>query len=75
MREWASKCENEVDWENPNQNRYGVCYDWLSDKIKLTRSIWSREDNIYFTDEEVLKQAIESIGEERLKKEYYGAEE
>lgn len=72
LREWASKCENEVDWENPNQNKYGILYDGLSDEIKVTRSVWSREGNTYFTDEEILKQAIESIREERLKKEYYG---
>lgn len=72
LREWASKCENKVDWENPNQNKYGVFYDGLSDEIKVTRSVWSRDDNIYFADEEILKQAIEAIGEERLKKEYCG---
>ena len=72
LREWASKCETEVDWKNPNQNKYGVFYDGLSNKIKVALSVWSRENNIYFTDEETLKQAIKSIGEERLKKEYYG---
>lgn len=75
LKEWASKCENEVDWENPNQTKYSVLYDGLSDEIKAVRSVWTKEDNIYFADEEVLKQAIESIGEERLKKEYYGVEE
>lgn len=75
LREWASKCENEVNWENPNQTKYSVLYDGLSDEIKAVRSVWTKEDNIYFADEEILKQAVESIGEERLKKEYYGVEE
>lgn len=60
----------EIDWEDEQQLKYylrysseGIC--WASTSLLQTGTI-------YFTDKEDCKAAIELIGEERLKKYYFG---
>ena len=60
----------EIDWEDEQQLKYylrysseGIC--WASTSLLQTGAI-------YFTDKEFCKAAIAFIGEERLKKYYFG---
>ena len=69
--------EKEIDWNDVNQTKYYLGM-FQSDKIIAVFSTYKwcyTPFNIYFTSEEIAKKAIETIGEERLKKYYFGMED
>ena len=67
----------EIDWSDGNQEKL---YLGMNPKIKsidifhTCRWIYI-PFNIYFTSEEIAEKAIETIGEERIKKYYFGVKE
>ena len=70
----------EIDWDGVNQTKYylvGVFGDKGNNYIKICSTFMLKElpFNIYFISEELAKKAIETIGEERLKKHYFGVED
>lgn len=69
--------EKEIDWNDVNQTKYYLGM-FQSDKIIAVFSTYKwcyTPFNIYFTSEEIAKKAIETIGEECLKKYYFGVED
>nr|DAQ67525.1 MAG TPA: Protein of unknown function (DUF2829) [Bacteriophage sp.] len=72
--------EGEIDWNDINQAKYqlvGVGEDKGKNYIKICSTFMLKElpFNIYFTSEELAKKAIENIGEDRIKKYYFGVKE
>lgn len=69
--------EKEIDWNDVNQTKYYLVM-FQSDKIIavfFTYKWCYTPFNIYFTSEEIAEKAIETIGEDRIKKYYFGVEE
>jgi hypothetical protein len=69
--------EKEIDWNDVNQTKYYLGM-FQSDKIIAVFSTYKwcyTPFNIYFTSEEIAKKAIETIGEDRIKKYYFGVED
>ena len=69
--------EKEIDWNDVNQTKYYLGM-FQSDKIIAVFSTYKwyyTPFNIYFTSEEIAKKAIETIGEDRIKKYYIGVNE
>ena len=69
--------EKEIDWNDVNQTKYYLGM-FQSDKIIAVFSTYKwcyTPFNIYFTSEEIAEKAIETIGEERIKKYYFGVSE
>ena len=69
--------EEEIDWNDVNQTKYYLVM-FQSDKIIavfFTYKWCYTPFNIYFTSEEIAEKAIETIGEDRIKKYYFGVEE
>lgn len=69
MAEAWNTCE--IDWEDENQPKYYIIY------IRTYGLSWGydyliQKDVIYFTTAEACEKAIKLIGEERLKKYYFG---
>lgn len=69
--------EEEIDWNDVGQTKYylSMCQ---SDKIIdvfFTYKWCYTPFNIYFTSEEIARKAIETIGEDRIKKYYFGVNE
>ena len=63
------------DWENAKRYKYYIKYSHYDKKINYAFVLQERFANqVYASNEEVLKQAIEHVGEERLKKYYFGVE-
>lgn len=62
--------EKEVDW---NFVRYYIHYNCRENEIFIFNNYvnWDKSSEIYFTSKEIAKQAIEAIGEERIKKYYF----
>ena len=72
--------EKEIDWNDINQAKYhlvGVFGDKENNYIKICSTFMLKElpFNIYFISEEIARKAIETIGEERIKKYYFGVKE
>ena len=69
--------EKEIDWNDVNQTKYYLGM-FQSDKIIdvfFTYKWCYNPFNIYFTSEEIAEKAIETIGEDRIKKYYFGVNE
>ena len=69
--------EEEIDWNNSKQGKYYFYFDYADMSIVID-SYYICQDtpfNVYFTSEEIARKAIETIGEERIKKYYFGVED
>ena len=66
--------EGEIEWGN---KCYYLCYDHLVGKIEISENIFFQflPFNIYFTSRKIALMAIETIGEDRIKKYYFDVEE
>ena len=72
LRDWAKKCKEPVDFGDTDQEKYFVQYESNCAKISIDSFFTYAVTNISFTDRDVLEQAIESIGQERLIRDYFG---
>ena len=72
LRDWVKKCKEPVDLENTDQEKYFVQYETDCRVISIDSFYTYAVTNILFTDRNILEQAIESIGQERLIRDYFG---
>ena len=69
--------EVEIDWNNLNQRKYVIIYDPEDQNVDVY-CYWRTQYlpfNIHFTSEKIAQKAIETIGEDRIKKYYFDVEE
>ena len=69
--------EEEIDWNDTNQEKLYLTMNYTDKCIDIFYTygwIYS-PSNIYFTSKKIAKEAIETIGEERIKKYYFGVNE
>ena len=65
-----------IDWNNKKQFKYMIGYKAFSNSVCVNSYILNKfAGTDYFTSEEIAQQAIDYIGEERLKKYYFRVEE
>lgn len=64
--------EYEIDWKDEDQEKWFIYY--YCDKICPYQTYSTMRNDIYFSSKEIAKQAVDNIGEERLKKYYFGVE-
>ncbi len=67
--------EYQIDWKNRNQNKWFIYYNYVMKNIGVVYDTVLRTHCIYFSSKEIAEQAIDYIGEERLKKYYLGIED
>lgn len=67
--------ECEIDWTDREQNKWLICYNYDSKNIDTGYDNTLRAHYIYFSSKKIAKQAVEYVGEERLKKYYLGIED
>ena len=69
--------EEEIDWNNEKQRKFFLYYSYSANQVLVNYVISMKENpfNIYFTSTEIAEKAIETIGEDRIKKYYFGVEE
>ena len=66
----------EFDWNNPNQFKWFIRYDNKYKRIIYTWTRYSIDMNqIYFTSEKIVRDAVEEIGEDNIKKYLFGVNE
>lgn len=65
--------DEEIDWYSSSQIKWRMYFDYANSILNV--SGWSTirsQGAIYFTSEELAKQAIEKVGEDRIKKYLFG---
>ena len=69
--------EEEIDWNDTNQEKLYLTMNYMDKCIDVfyTYAWIYSPSNIYFTSKKIAKEAIETIGEERIKKYYFGVKE
>lgn len=56
-----------IDWENKEQNKYEICYDYIRKKIECRTLCYCKDQGvIYCLDKNFLEVAKQEIGEENL---------
>lgn len=65
----------EIDWEDHDKEKWFIYYNYAMKKIDIIYNTVLRTHCIYFSSKEITKQAIDYVGEERLKKYYLGIED
>jgi len=69
--------EEEIDWNNLSQRKYVIIYDPEDQNVDVY-CYWRTQYipfNIHFTSEEIARKAIETVGEDRIKKYYFDVED
>lgn len=67
--------EYEIDWKD-RREKYFIYYDYIKEIISTSYKFSFRRTSApFFTSKEIVEQAIKSIGEERLKKYYFGVDD
>lgn len=69
--------EEEIDWNNEDQRKFFLYYSYSANQVLVNYVISMKEIpfNVYFTSDELAEKAIETIGEDRIKKYYFGVDE
>ena len=68
--------EGEINWKNSNQGKKSIIFSHDYDEFGVRTNFGvQRSNTVYFTSEDIAKQAIQAIGEDRLKKYYFGVED
>lgn len=62
--------ECELDWNNLKQKKYSLSFNYFSKHIHSYPNNVKSSD-VYFSSKEIAEKAIETIGEDRLKKYYF----
>lgn len=65
--------DEEIDWHDKEQDKFEISYEDSNDGVKPAYNIYYRSQafNIYFTSLEIAKEAIKTVGEDRIKKYYF----
>ena len=74
LRDWAKKCKEPVDLANGMQKRWKIDYCLSGKFIGKDYCCNYASALILFTEEKIIDQAIKSIGQERLIRDYFGIE-
>ena len=62
-------------WCDYSQNKYFICYTGDTDSIEIYCRSIAKGNDVYFSSKEIARAAIETIGEDRLKKYYFEVED
>lgn len=73
LRRFAEEYSDTVDWEDHYAPKFIIvyCYDTCALSVEQVFSV--RTSDVYFSNKEIAKTAILTIGEDRLKKYYFGS--
>lgn len=68
LKKFADEHNDVIDWTNINQHKWNLCYYYSRYEVSPIRCCVVKEARvIYFSSEEIAKQAIDEIGEEEIK--------
>ena len=75
LKNFADENNDEIDWNDLKQKKWHLNLIYPDMKLDLSYcSLIDIQGTIYFTSEELAKQAIKKVGENRIKKYLFGVE-
>lgn len=75
LKNFADENNEPINWNNPLQEKFYIMWDYEKCSIIYTYSCWMKTlDAIYFSSKKLANQAIETVGEDRIKKYLFGVE-
>lgn len=75
LKNFADEHNEPIDWSDPLQDKIYIMWDYEKCSIRYDYNCWMKALNvIYFSSKELAKQAIETVGEDRIKKYLFGVE-
>lgn len=68
LKRFADEHNGEIDWTDINQEKWCLHYSYNYYKVNVSNDYWARKSRlIYFSSKEIAEQAINTIGEEKIK--------
>lgn len=68
LKRFADEHNDAIDWANINQEKWHLYYNYSCYKVGISSHYWTKESRvIYFSSEEIAQQAIDTIGEDKIK--------
>ena len=68
LKKFADEHNDVIDWSNINQEKWYLYYSYSNYKVGISNHHWTKESRvIYFSSEEIAKQAIDTIGTDKIK--------
>ena len=68
LKKFADEHNDKIDWTNINQEKWCLYYNYDCYKVDIINACWSRDARvIYFSSEEIVRQAIDTIGTDKIK--------
>lgn len=68
LKKFADEHNDKIDWDNINQEKWYLYYNYRGCKIGISNHYWTKQPRvIYFSSAKIAKQAIDEIGEEKIK--------
>lgn len=68
LKRFADEHNNVIDWSEINRKNCSLCYNYIRCEVVIVRSCMIKDARvIYFSSKEIAEQAINTIGEEKIK--------
>lgn len=68
LKKFADEHNGDIGWTDINQEKYYLCYSYSDYRVSIADRHWTKDSRtIYFSSEKIAKQAIDEIGEEKIK--------
>lgn len=68
LRKFADEHNDKIDWEDIDQDKWCLGYSYRALKTMTAVAMYTREARtIYFSSQEIARQAIDEIGEDKIK--------
>ena len=68
LKRFADEHNDKIDWTNINQKNCSLCYNYIRCEVVIIRSCMIKDARvIYFSSEEIARQVIDEIGEDKIK--------
>ena len=68
LKKFADEHNDVIDWSNINQHKWCLYYNYKYYRLDIGNPCWSKDARtIFFSSKEIAEQAINEIGEEKIK--------
>ena len=74
LKKYAKEFSDE-EWSNDFYVKHYIAYEYSRKEIVFLSTVTTSRGNIYFCEKEKAKEAVDAVGEERIKKYYFGVKE
>ena len=72
LKHFAEEHNKPIDWKDSRQEKWNISYSYDYENIAYNFVYTIKQSDIYFSSEKIAQNAVEQIGEERVKKYYLG---